>query len=94
VECFAQLFVCRFGSCLIKKPDFGTPKMENALFVGRKKFGLHGVPRHHKGHARVWYGLVLTNYAMQPRTWQVIFVKGLSDKLFLLRFEFFFSTSR
>jgi hypothetical protein len=28
------------------------------------KIGLHGVPRHPKGHARVRYGLVLTNYAM------------------------------
>jgi hypothetical protein len=28
------------------------------------KIGLHGVPRHPKGHARVRYGLVSTNYAM------------------------------
>jgi hypothetical protein len=28
------------------------------------KIGLRGVPRHPKGHARVRYGLVLTNYAM------------------------------
>jgi hypothetical protein len=47
-----------------KKPDFGTPKMERALFMVRNKNGLHGIPRHPKGHARVQYGLVLTNYAM------------------------------
>jgi hypothetical protein len=35
VECYAQLSVIRFGSCLIKNPDFGTPKMENTLFMGR-----------------------------------------------------------
>jgi hypothetical protein len=69
----------------------------------KTKIGLHGGPRHPKGHAHVRYGLVLTNYAMikaklssfdlkamQPRTWQVIFVKGLSGKLILLRFKFFF----
>jgi hypothetical protein len=67
------------------------------------KIGLRGVPRHPKVHAHVQYGLVLTNYAMirakpssfdlkamQPRTWLVIFVKGLSGKLLLSRFEFFF----
>jgi hypothetical protein len=30
----------------------------------KMKIGLRGVPRHPKGHARVPYGLVLTNYAM------------------------------
>jgi hypothetical protein len=30
-----QLSIGRFGSCLIKKRDFSTPKMENAPFVGR-----------------------------------------------------------
>jgi hypothetical protein len=30
-----QLSIGRFGSCLIKKHDFSTPKMENTLFVGR-----------------------------------------------------------
>jgi hypothetical protein len=65
-----------------KKPNFGTPKMENALSWDETKIGLHGVPRHPKSHARVQYGLVSTNYvmirtkpssfdikAMQPRTW-------------------------
>jgi hypothetical protein len=36
-----------------KKPDFGTPKIEKALFWYETKIGLHGVPRHPKGHARV-----------------------------------------
>jgi hypothetical protein len=35
--CCAQLSVSRFGSCLTKKPDFGTPKMENTLFMGRNE---------------------------------------------------------
>jgi hypothetical protein len=67
-----------------------------------KKIGVRGVPRHPKGHACVRYGHVPINYAiirdkhssfdlkaMQPRTWQVIFVKGLSGKLILSRFDFF-----
>jgi hypothetical protein len=33
VGCFSQLSISRFGSCFTKKPDFGTPKMEKALFV-------------------------------------------------------------
>jgi hypothetical protein len=28
------------------------------------KIGLHGIPRHPKGHECVRYGLILTNYAM------------------------------
>jgi hypothetical protein len=28
------------------------------------KIDLCGVPRHHKGHVRVRYGLITTNYAM------------------------------
>jgi hypothetical protein len=47
-----------------QKPDFGIPKMEKTLFVGQKKIGLRGFPRHPKGHARVQYGTVPTNYAM------------------------------
>jgi hypothetical protein len=70
--------------------------------MGGKKIGLRGVPRHPKGHARDRYGLVWTYYAMiraksssfdlkvmQPRTWYVIFVKGLSGKFLKSRFEFF-----
>jgi hypothetical protein len=70
-----------------KKTDFGTPKMEKALFCDETKIGLHGIPRHPKGHARIRYGLVPTNNAMirtepssfdlkaiQPRTLQVIYV--------------------
>jgi hypothetical protein len=36
----------------MKKPNFGTPKMEKALFVDETKIGLCGVPLHTKGHAR------------------------------------------
>jgi hypothetical protein len=68
------------------------------------KIGLCGVPRHHMGHAHVRYGLISKNYsmirakssslfdlkAMQPRTWQVIFVKEISGKLLLSRFDFFY----
>jgi hypothetical protein len=36
-----------------QKPDFGTPKMENALFMGKMKIDLRSVPRHPKGHTRV-----------------------------------------
>jgi hypothetical protein len=35
--CFPQLLISRFGSCFTKKPNFGTPKMEKALFVVRNK---------------------------------------------------------
>jgi hypothetical protein len=35
VGCFSQLLIWRFGSCFTKKPDFGTPKMTKALFVGQ-----------------------------------------------------------
>jgi hypothetical protein len=37
VGCFSQLSISRFGSCFTKKPDFGTPKMQKALFVVRIK---------------------------------------------------------
>jgi hypothetical protein len=37
VGCCAQLSVSRFGSSLTKKPDFGTLKMENTLFMGRNE---------------------------------------------------------
>jgi hypothetical protein len=33
----AQLSICRFDGRLTKNPDFGTSKIENALFVGRNK---------------------------------------------------------
>jgi hypothetical protein len=65
VECFSQLLISRFGSCFAKKSDFGTPKMEKKHFLwDETKIGLHGVPRHPKGHAHVRYGLVLTKYVM------------------------------
>jgi hypothetical protein len=76
--------------------------MEKHFSWDEKKIGLLGVPLHPKGHARARYGLVPTNYAMistepssfdqkvmQPRTWSVISVEGLSGKLLLSRFEFF-----
>jgi hypothetical protein len=47
-----------------KKPNFGTPKMKKHFSWYETIIGLHGVPRHPKGHARVRYGLVLTNYVM------------------------------
>jgi hypothetical protein len=37
VGCFPQLSISRFGSCFTKNPDFGTPKMEKALFVVRNE---------------------------------------------------------
>jgi hypothetical protein len=100
--CCAQLSISRFDSRFIKKPDFGTLKMEKALFVGRNKIGFHGVPHHPKDHAHVRYGLIPTNYAMiraehspfelkvvQPRMLWVIYVKGHSGKLLFSRFQFF-----
>jgi hypothetical protein len=37
VGCFFQLLISRFGSCFTKKPDFGTLKMEKALFMVRNE---------------------------------------------------------
>jgi hypothetical protein len=47
-----------------KKFDFSPSKTEKALFVEETKIGLGGVPLHPKGHNRVRYSLVSTNYAM------------------------------
>jgi hypothetical protein len=33
VGCFPHLSISRFGSCFTKNPDFGTLKMEKALFI-------------------------------------------------------------
>jgi hypothetical protein len=76
------LSILRFGSHFIKKPDFGTPKMKKHFLWDKMKIGLRNVPLHPKGHARVRYGLIPTNYdmiraesslfdlkVMQPRTW-------------------------
>jgi hypothetical protein len=70
------------------------------------KIRLRGVPRHPKGYARVWYGLVLADYAMirakpslfdlkatQFQTWRSFSVKGIFVKLLWLRFKVF-PTSR
>jgi hypothetical protein len=32
-----------------KNPDFGTPKMEHTLFVGRNRIGLRGIPSPSQG---------------------------------------------
>jgi hypothetical protein len=64
VGCFRQLSISRFGSRFTKKPDFGTPKWKKHFSWYKMKIGLRGVPRNLKGHARVRYGLVLTNYVM------------------------------
>jgi hypothetical protein len=82
VGCFSQLSISRFGSCFTKKPYFGTWKWKKHFLWDKKKIGLCGIPLHPKGHARVRYGLISTNYAtimaesslfnlevMQPRTW-------------------------
>jgi hypothetical protein len=37
VGCFSHLSIPRFGSCFTKTPDFGTPKTEKEIFMGRKK---------------------------------------------------------
>jgi hypothetical protein len=84
-----------------KNPDFGTPKMEKALFVGQNENRPLWRPLSYQGPRVCPYGLVRTNYAMvmadsssfhpkvmQPRTWYVIFVKGLSGKLLFSWFEF------
>jgi hypothetical protein len=60
----AEISICHFGTCLTKNLNFGTPKMENVLFVDETKISLCGIPHHPKGHARVQYGLILIDYAM------------------------------
>jgi hypothetical protein len=37
VWCFSQLLISRFRSRFTKKPYFGTPKIEKALFVSRNE---------------------------------------------------------
>jgi hypothetical protein len=64
VGCFSQLSISRFGSRFTKKPDFGTLKMEKALFMGRNKNQPPWRSRPSKGHMHVRCGLVLTNYAI------------------------------
>jgi hypothetical protein len=78
---FPQLSISRFGSFFTKNPILILQKWKKHFLWYEMKIGLRGVPRHPKGHARVRYGLVLTNYAilmaesssfklkvMQPRT--------------------------
>jgi hypothetical protein len=36
--CFVQLSISYFGSRFTEKPNFETPKIEKALFVGRNKY--------------------------------------------------------
>jgi hypothetical protein len=64
VGCFSQLSISRFGSCFTKNPISVLQKWKRNFLWYEMKIGLYGVPRHPRGHARVWYGLVLTNYAM------------------------------
>jgi hypothetical protein len=47
-----------------KNPISALQKWKKHFSWDEMKIGLHGVPRHPKGHARVRYGLVSTNYAM------------------------------
>jgi hypothetical protein len=65
-----------------KNPISALRKWKMHFACDETKIGFHGVPRHPKGHTRVRYGLISTNYAMvrakpssfdlkamQPRTW-------------------------
>jgi hypothetical protein len=47
-----------------KNPISALQKWKKHFLWDETKIGLCGVPRHPKGHARVRYGLVSTNYAM------------------------------
>jgi hypothetical protein len=49
---------------LQKIPILALKKMKMHFSWDKTKIGLCGVPRHHKGHACVRYGLVSTNYDM------------------------------
>jgi hypothetical protein len=66
----------------IKRPDLALQKCKTHFSWDETKIALRGIPRYLKGHARVQYSLVSTNYAMirvkpssfdlktmQPRTW-------------------------
>jgi hypothetical protein len=90
------------GAASQKNPISALWKWKKHFLWDETKISLCGIPLHSKGHARVWYGLVPTNYVMlmaesssfnlkvmQPRTWWVISVKGLSGKQFFSTFEFF-----
>jgi hypothetical protein len=65
-----------------KNPISTLQKWKKHFSWDQKRIDLRGVPWHPKGHARVRYGLVSTNYdmlmaesssfnlkVMQPRTW-------------------------
>jgi hypothetical protein len=47
-----------------KIPILALQKWKTHFLRYETKIDLCGVPRHPKGHARVRYGLVLTNYAI------------------------------
>jgi hypothetical protein len=47
-----------------KNPILALQKWKRHFSWDETKIGLHGVPRHPKGHTHVRYGLVSTNYAM------------------------------
>jgi hypothetical protein len=70
------------AAALQKIPILALQKMKMHFSWDETKISLCGVPRHHKDHARVRYGLISMNYdmiwaksssfelkAMQPRMW-------------------------
>jgi hypothetical protein len=82
VECFSSFCFRVSIAALQKKNDFAFRKWKRHFSWNETKIGLRGIPRHPKGHTRVWYVLVSTYYAMviaescsfhievmQPRTW-------------------------
>jgi hypothetical protein len=59
------IFRFRISVAASKKTRFRySEKWKKHFSWYEMKIGLHGVARHPKGHARVRYGLILTNYAM------------------------------
>jgi hypothetical protein len=84
-----------------QKPDFGTPKMETALFMGRNenRYPWRSSPSQGPRASPIWprsdklchdqaKPCSFDLKAMQPWTWLVIFVKELYGKLLLSRFVF------
>jgi hypothetical protein len=83
VGCCSHLLILRFGSCFTKKnPISALRKWKKHFSWDQTRIDLCGIPRHSKGHTRVRYVLVPTNYdmlmaefssfnlkVMQPRTW-------------------------
>jgi hypothetical protein len=57
-------FQFRVSIATSKKPISTLQKWKKHFSWDKTKIGFCGVPRHPKGHARVRYDLVPTNYAM------------------------------